>query len=65
MADTTSIALHVVDVTTGEDHEVPVPNDNHPLLVMDWSQDGRFIGYIRLESWWEYWAVQGLVSGEQ
>jgi Tol biopolymer transport system component len=58
-------ALRVVDVSTGEDHELPVPNDNHLLIVTDWSRDGHFIGYMRLETWWEYWAVQGLLSGER
>lgn len=65
MTDTTSNVLRVVDVSTGADHELPVPNDDHSLLVMDWSRDGRFIGYIRLETWWEYWAVQGLLNGGQ
>jgi len=65
MPDGTSSALRVVDVSTGADHEVPVPNDDHTLLVVDWSRDGRIIGYLRLETWWEYWAVQGLLNGER
>jgi TolB protein len=65
MNDTTSSVLRVVDVSTGADHELPVPNDGHPLQVVDWSRDGRFIGYLRLEAWWEYWAVQGLADAEQ
>jgi Tol biopolymer transport system component len=44
MADRTGYELRVVDVRTGEDHELPVPNDDNPLLVADWSRDGRFIG---------------------
>jgi Tol biopolymer transport system component len=65
MTDTTGNVLRVVDVSTGADHELPVPNEDHALLVMDWSRDGRFIGYMRLETWWEYWAVQGLLNGER
>ncbi|MGD2123395.1 MAG: hypothetical protein PVJ76_16705, partial [Gemmatimonadota bacterium] len=65
MPDGTGSVLRVVEVSTGEDHEVSVPNDDHLLMVTDWSRDGRFIGYVRLETWWEYWAVQGLVNDER
>jgi len=65
MTDTTSNVLRVVDVNTGADHELPVPNEDHSLVVVDWSRDGRYIGYMRLEFWWEYWAVNGLLSAEQ
>jgi Tol biopolymer transport system component len=65
MPDRTGNALRVVNVSTGEDHELPVPNEDHSLVVVDWSRDGRYIGYMRLEFWWEYWAVNGLLNGGQ
>ena len=61
--DRTGSVLRVVDVITGAEHELPVPNAGHRLMVADWSRDGRYIGYIRFEVWWEYWVVEGLLDG--
>ena len=57
--------LRVVDLGTGTEHDIPVPATESRLAVADWSQDGRYIGFIKVEFWWEYWAVQGLLNGEQ
>jgi hypothetical protein len=63
MTDTTGSVLRVVNVDTGAEHELTVPNAGHRLVVADWSRDGRYIGYIRFEVWWEYWVVEGLLDG--
>ena len=62
MADTANTVLRVVDLATGAEHDVAMPHTYNRLHISDWSRDGRFIGFIKVEFWWEYWAVQGLLD---
>lgn len=55
--------LRVVDVATGVEHDVALPNPGADLVrVTDWSPDGRLIGFVSGEARWEYWVVQGLLE---
>lgn len=58
-------ALRVVEVATGAVHETPSETTDSWLLLNDWSSDGRYIGFVQVKRWWEYWAVQGLLDGAQ
>ncbi len=61
--DTTDTVLRVVDVATASEHDIPVPSTRNSYYLQDWSLDGRFIGFLRVDYWWEYWAVRGLLEG--
>ncbi|MDP3775058.1 MAG: hypothetical protein Q8Q85_12410, partial [Gemmatimonadales bacterium] len=55
--------LRVVDVATGVEHDVALPNPGADLVrVTDWSPDGTHIGIVSGEARWEYWVVQGLLE---
>ena len=54
--------LRVVDVVTGAEYNIPLPSTEDFLTINDWSHDGRFIGLTRADTWWEYWAVQGVLE---
>ena len=62
MVDTATAALRIVDVASGVAHDVALPTGLSELRVTDWSQDGRFIGYVARQSRWEYWLVDGLLD---
>jgi hypothetical protein len=63
--DSGNTALRVIDLASGAEHDIPVPGGHARVHLQDWSRDGRYIGFIKAEFWWEYWAVQGLLNGEQ
>ena len=54
--------LRVVEVATGAVHDLPVELTESGIQLNDWSADGRYIGFVQLKNWWEYWAVQGLLD---
>jgi len=54
--------LRVVEVATGAEHDLPMEPTESGIQLNDWSADGRYIGFVRLKNWWEYWAVQGLLD---
>jgi Tol biopolymer transport system component len=62
-ADTANTVLRVLDLATGAEHDIPMPRTGTRLHITDWSRDGRFIGFIKVEFWWEYWVVEGLLDG--
>ena len=63
-SDSSRAVLRIVDVASGAERNVPVPNPRADLLrVTDWSPDGRLIGFVGGEARWEYWVVQDLLEG--
>jgi len=66
--------LRVVDIATGEQTEVTLPDHIRQargtsayVRLTNWSSDGSLLGMVAgkdFDSAWEYWVVQGLVDGE-
>ena len=54
--------LRVVEVATGAVHDLPMEPTESGVQLNDWSTDGRYIGFVQVRNWWEYWAVQGLLD---
>lgn len=57
--------LRVVELATGVERDLPLPNSRGRWQITDWSRDGRFIGVVQAVHWWEYWVVQGLLEGRR
>jgi len=74
MADGSTV-LRVVEVATGKDQEIRLPDHvgrtsgmSAYVRLTNWSSDGRLLGMVAgmdFESAWEYWVVQGLQEGGQ
>jgi len=61
--DLATTVLRIVEVATGAEREVPLPNEGkQEAWVADWSWDGRFLGIVSEETKWEYWVLQGLTD---
>jgi len=75
MADVArGMVIRVVDVTTGAQTDVPVPEQLardlawHWLRVTDWSSNGRLLGIVAgspQSAPWEYWVVRGLQAQDR
>ncbi|MBF8296334.1 MAG: hypothetical protein HW389_2879 [Bacteroidetes bacterium] len=55
--------FRVVEVSSGAERDLPLPDGIRLARVTDWSRDGTLIGIIANQSRWEYWVVQGLQDG--
>jgi len=55
--------LRVVELATGAQHDLPLPDGFDDVVVRDWSRDGKFIGVIGNRARWEYWVVERLLDG--
>jgi Tol biopolymer transport system component len=63
--DTTSV-LHVVEAATGVERDrLMLSSSDQRWGITDWSPDGRSIGIVRTQGFWEYWVVQGLLDAER
>ena len=59
-----SKSLFVVDVKTGEEQQISLPQDIGEVTVTQWSPDGKQIGLGGWKSRYELWAVQNLLGDE-
>jgi len=66
-ADSTAVVLRIVEVATDvERGSTRLPSELWGKFELsDWSQDGRFIGFVAWEPRMEYWVVQGLLGRER
>lgn len=63
ISNSSPCVLHVVDVATGAEHQIPLPAFiSRDVRVTDWSSDGKLLGVVAgsVRGPAEYWVVQGL-----
>ncbi len=71
--DSATTVLRVVEVATGAQHDLPLPNTGvRPATdpggayrAVTWSPDGKFVGIVMGQARYEFWALKGLQEGER
>jgi Tol biopolymer transport system component len=56
------VGLFVVDVRTGEQHEIDLPEGLRATRITQWSPDGRWIGVIRGSGSYELWVAENVLD---
>lgn len=57
--------FRIVEVASGVERNLPLPEGVRNARVTDWSRDGKLIGLVANQSSWEYWSLQALQQGGQ